>query len=188
MKVYFEPCGCTIKKQPHDITRIKVYVNPEREDSTSHAYMFNSLGEKFSFAWADPYKALCVDLDLLPKVMWQSIKHGADDFHIIDPNHDVYFGRRGFTLEDLKYTPVNMKEIKAYKEVCKKIDSVSTIDEFKELYPLIKKGNRTSTSIIYKLLSLMNINPAHYRNGEIGMEFVHNWRIYDACLKEIGLE
>ena len=174
MKVYFEPTG-----KGSDGISVKIYVEPTDD---GHAYRFDTLGNKYLFAWADIKRAKCFESDELPKKMWQSIQHGTH--HALIPNG----AGKEWGLGDLKYEKVKMNEVEAYKEVIEKIDDVKTLDEFKELYPTIKKSNRVGMRVIRKLFSICEVSEMPEHNGEMGIAYFNNLMRYHALLEELEIE
>lgn len=178
MKVYFEETGFG-----HGKCFITVFVSPKEKDRSTEAYQYNPEGKKFSFFWADPIKSRCYDSKELPKIMWDSIRYGCCDMEV-DWDKDGY----RWNIDDLEYNPVNMTEINAYKKAMKLIGSVKTLDDFKELYPTIKKSNRISQPIINKFFEVVGTRYPDVYNGEIGIAFMQGVCLYKYLLGEIGLE
>lgn len=180
MKVYFEITGGGCGKNA-----ITVYVEPENEQYSCHAHYFALDGTKHQFAWATPSRAKVFDSSELPKKLWYSIQHGV--WHI-----DVDMAKgNDWTLEDLEYKPVSKASVDALLEVKKRINDVQTLDDFKALYPLIKKSKAISDVVMNKLFSLCglqeyDVNRA--KNGEIGIAFFQKSCYYRRLLVKIGLE
>jgi len=179
MKVYFEITGRGGNGKGEMVLSMNIYVNPTKD---GHAYHFDSLGIEHIFAWADPSKARCYDSSELPKKLWYSILHGTSVAEIPAKKED------NWTLDDLKYNAVKMSEVKAWSEVCEKIDTVKSIDDFKALYPILRKSKRCSMGVMRKFFSICNIPEIPEQNGEIGMAYFQNLRLFHTLLKEKGIE
>lgn len=179
MKVYFEIKGGGSDGKGNMVRSITIYVNPTKD---GHAYHFDSLGEEHQFAWVNPKKAWCYESSELPKAMWQSIQHGT--WHAEIPAEKA----ESWTLADLKYDKVKMSEIKAWKEVCDNLDSVKTIDDFKAVYPTLKKSKRCSMAVIRKLFSICGVDEIPECNGEMGIAFLENSFRYRKVLRSLGIE
>lgn len=157
MNVYFQQCGY----RGNSIV-LQVYVQPRRD---GHAYHYNADGSESLFAWVNPDIARVFDSSEIPSELWYSIQHGLD-YVEIDMEKDI-----SWNLSDLKYDPVKKEEIDAYIKAQTEIDNVGSIEEFKQLYPLIKKGNRASRKMIDKLFSLVGVRTTPPKNGETGIAF-----------------
>ena len=174
MKVYFEYDGGGGGK-----TWINVYVDPTDD---GHGYWFTAEGKKTKFAWVHPSEATVFDSSELPEDLWYSIQHGVHHLEVDSSKS------KGWTWDDLEYTKVSKEETAAYLEACNKIKEVTTIEDFKALYPIIRKGRRVNHSIMDKLLDLRGISDVPVHNGEIGIAFYQKMCIYKAILIELGLE
>lgn len=179
MKVYFEISGGGSDGKGNMVCSIKIYVNPTQD---GHAYHFDALGKEYQFAWANPKRAWCYESSELPKALWQSIQHGT--WHAEIPAEK----KNNWTLDDLKYERVKMPEVKAWKEVCDKIDSVETLDDFKALYPTLKESNRNSMAVILKLFSICGVDVIPEHNGEMGIAFMLNYFKFKRLLIQLGIE
>lgn len=180
MKVYFEITGGGCGKNT-----VKAYVEPENEQYSCHAYQYALDGTKYQFAWATPSEAKVFDSSELPKKLWYSIQHGVSHFDV-----DMAKGK-DWTLEDLEYKPVSKASVDALLEVKERIKDVQTLDDFKALYPLIKKSKAISNAVMDKLFSLCglpeyDVNKA--KNGEIGIAFFQKSCYYRRLLVKVGLE
>ncbi len=174
MKVYFEQTGRGAKE-----ISINIYVEP---NTRGEAYHFNSLGEKICFSWVQPEKARVIDSDELPKILWESIQHGTSYGDIPADKEDDW------TFDDLKYNKVNMSEVRAFREVKERIKGVHTIEDFKALYPTIKKSKRVDMEIIKKLYSLAEVEEIPMVNGEQGLYFFQNQLRYHALIIALGID
>ena len=174
MKVYFEEDGyggCEIS--------LNVYVSPRQNGS---AYHFGVDGTKELFYWADPGEAVVFDHKELPEELWYSISHGVHEVTIPEDKSE------NWTLEDIKYDVLNHEKIDAYIEASKKIKEVTTVEDFKKLYPIIKKSGFISNGFVDKLFSLCNVPRIPVWNGENGIAFYQEELIYRSLLFNLGLE
>ena len=176
MKVYFEESGCGCDGKGNNTVGIKIYVKP----GGGSAYHYNGLSELCYFSWVHPDKARVIESDDLPEELWYSITHGTD--HADVPQ---YLSNYKWSVNDLIYTKVNKAKVEAYKKVVDALPSVKTIEDFKQIYPLIKESGTISTTIIDKLFGLMGIKHTEARNGEIGIAFAHDLTIYEQCIEKI---
>ena len=174
MKVYFEVSGCGCGK-----LGMKVYVNPKDNGS---GYHYGADGQLHEFSWVNPKKAVVFDSSELPENLWYSIQHGVHHVEIEESK------RTNWTWDDIEYTKVSPEEVEAYLEANRRIEDVKSIDDFKELYPLIKKSGRINRKIMNKLFSFYDISEPPVNNGEIGIQFYNMTCIYRSLLVELGLE
>lgn len=174
MKVYFEHTGGSLKT-----ASLQVYVDPTGD---GHAYHFGADEQKYLFAWANPKKARVFESDELPKQLWYSIHHGVDNVEV--PIDKV----ANYEWSDVSYRKVSKTRIEAYKKVLSKIDDVQTIEDFKALYPLIKKCGIADNRIMDKLFQFCNTPDVPVYNGEIGIAFFQKQMVYKRLLHKIGLE
>jgi hypothetical protein len=174
MKVYFEERGYGMGK-----VSIKAYVNPTKD---GHAYSFNSDGKKYIWAWASPSRARVYDHTQLPEDLWFSIKNGSDDMKIPENK------RENWDFSDLSYHKIEKEQVKATKYVYRQIKNVKTLDEFKKLYPYIKKCAFYIPEVVYKLCELCGVGEVPMVNGELGLAFYKQVCIYNHILKELGIE
>ena len=174
MKVYFEERGRGMGK-----IHILAYVNPTGD---GHAYTFNSNGKKCIFAWAHPKEARVYNHTELPKDLYYSIKHGSCDMHVPEEK------RLRWEFDDLEYLKIDKEQVRATKIVHDKIKEVKTIDDFKKLYPHIKRCAYYIPECVYKLCELCGIGEVPMINGELGIAYYKQVFIYNALLKKIGLE
>ena len=94
-------------------------------------------------------------------------------------------------LGDLEYNKVSKEQVEALIAVKERINDTKTLEEFKELYPLIKKSNVISHPVMDKLFALSGLpkyNVMNAKNGEIGIATYQKSLYYKALLIEYGLE
>lgn len=177
MKVYFETNGGGNGK-----LWISVYVNPTDD---GHGYFYTPDGTECRFAWVHPSEAIVFDSEELPEELWYSIQHGVH-FLEIDVSK-----RKNWTWDDLEYNKVSKEQVEALIAVKERINDVKTFEEFKELYPLIKKSNVISHPVMDKLFALSGLpelDVMKAKNGEIGIATYQKSLYYKALLIEYGLE
>jgi len=174
MKVYFETIGGGAGK-----ISLSVYVNPTKD---GHGYFYSCDGRKVQFAWTNPQKAVVFDSSELPEELWYSFKHGV---HHIEADENKL---KDWTWDDLEYHKVEKEQVDALRVVKKKIKDVKTLDDFKELYPTIKKSNVVSHDVMDKLFSFFDIPDVPVRNGEIGIAFFQKMCIYNSLLVKSGID
>lgn len=173
MKVYFETSGFGCGK-----IGMKVYVNPTED---GHGYHYGPDGELIKFAWTNPKRAIVFDSSDIPEDLWFSIQHGVQ--HV-----EVEESKKSWTWDDIEYTKVSKEQVDAYIEANRRIDDVKSIDDFKELYPLIKKSKIINLKIMNKLFSFFDVTKPPVKNGEIGIQFYHMTFLYRSLLVGLGLE
>lgn len=174
MKVYFEERGWGAEK-----IFLRAYVNPTKN---GYAYSFDANGKKYSWCWAKPIKAVVYDHTQLPQDLWFSIKHGSCDMEI--PKNK----RESWDFSDLIYDKIDQEAAKAAKYVYRQIKMVQTMDDFKKLYPYIKKCAYYIPEVVDKLCELCGIGKVPMVNGELGIAFYRQVCIYNHLLKENGIE
>lgn len=175
MKVYFEEDGIGSEG-----ISISIYVKPTTD---GHGYHYDPNGDLTKFAWVNPEEARVFNSSELPDDLWYSIQHGLEEARVDESKEGKW------TFDDLKYNKVNPEEVEAYIEANKRIEDIKTIEEFKDLYPIIKKSNRINRKFIYKLFSFFDDIPdVPLVNGEIGIQFFELVCIYKSLLVKIGLE
>lgn len=175
MKVYFEESG-----GGPGFTWFDVYVKPTRDGG---GYQYNRFGKLEKFWYTDPEKANVFDSSELPKELWISIQHGTSMVELPDDKE--------FSFESLKYNKVDLESIQAYVEVCKRLKNVKTLDDFKKLFPLIKKGNTLNNKIMDTFFNLINFKPnilGYLRRGEIGMALFQKSTDFKTLIKKYHID
>lgn len=177
MKVYFETTGGGNGK-----LWLTIYVNPTDD---GHGYFYTCDGTEAKFAWTHPSEAVVFDSEELPEELWYSIQHGTHQVELDAKK------RKSWTWDDLEYHKVTKESVAAFEEVKKRIDDVKTLEEYKELYPLIKKSEVISQRVMDKLFALSELpelDVMKARNGEIGIATYQKMLYYIALLKKHGID
>ena len=174
MKVYFEVDGRGYGK-----LYLNAYVNPTRD---GHGYRFDLLGKKHQFAWTHTKEARVFEHTELPEEMWFSISHGSDHFMLDAEKAD------NWTFSDLVYDKIEKESVDAYMEFNKVEKKIKTVDDFKKIYPTIKKCGFVSCDIIGCLFRVLNVPRTPAYNGEIGIAFMMDEEKYRIALIMLGLE
>ena len=181
MKVYFDPRGFFGKN-----IWLNLYIKPKKDGS---GIQYDALGKEYSFYWANPEKAvITADHTDLPEDMWYSFCHGVNSFEVPKEKLDDSNWKN---LNDLIYTKVSKKQVEALEKVNNTIDNITTIEEFKELYPIIKDSGFFINKVMDKLFNLCNLSKwdvSKAENGEIGISFLYKTDVYKELLKKLGID
>ena len=190
MKVYFQITGAgPYGKNKEYCHSIQVYIEPTGD---GHAYKFSNQGEKYMFAWVNTENSLCIDSSELPKDLWFSIKHGVNQvYQVKTKDKNGYWendNKEHININSLIYEKVNVSQVRAYNKVMKELPNITTIEQYKAIYPLIKKGGRVSSPMIKKLFELTHCKTPDVYNGEIGIAFYKAFIIWKELVKQLKFE
>lgn len=176
MKVYFQNWGyCGNCSDPN--CEVLIYVMPKG----NCGYQFDIGGNKHEIGCIYPKYAKKYDSRELPEDLWFSIQHGCTR-GIVPFNKE-----HTWVIDDLIYESVDKSVVDAYKKVKREIYKVNTLDEFKALYPYIKKSGTVDEDTIYKLFEIHNIPRVKCKNGDEIFVFHKNYILYENLLKVDGL-
>jgi len=174
MKVFFEPTGFS----GYDVI-LSIFVKPQKDGS---GYHYSPDGSLHQYWWAIPGQARVFDSKEIPADLWYSIRHGVQKVKVPDDKTDTW------TWDDVIYDKIEKEWIRALKKVDREIDNVQTLEDFKKLYPTIKKSHVYSQKVMNKMFQFYGLHDIPVVNGEIGIATYKKSIIYDALLAKSGLE